>query len=178
MKPQIHLLALALLLPITSHAADVAAQTRAHYAAVNQAVPKATVVKRELQGYSSEGGDLIAYFQKGVPLKMTANFYSESGKSTEEYYFWQGRLFFILRTTWHYNGSLNNPNPPSPIKLIRDKPQERFYFQNGKLWRWINFDGKTVKSGAEFDNQQDSYLNLARELLAGARGKNKIIEGR
>ncbi len=168
-------LALALLLPIAARADD-AAQTRARYAAVEQAASKATVVKRELQGYSLEGGGLTAYFQKGVPLKMTANFYAESGKATEEYYFWQGRLFFILRTTWHYNGSLNDPNPPQPIKLIRDKEQERWYFKNGKLWRWIDFDGRTIESGANFDTQENDSLNLVRELLAGARGKTRIIQ--
>ena len=178
MKIQFPVLALALLFPISSHAADQLAQARAHYAAVNKAVPAATVVKRELQGYSLEGGDLTACFQRGVPLKMTANFYGESGKATEEYYFWQGRLFFIVRTSWHYNGSLNNPNPPQPIKLIRDQEQERWYFKNGQLWRWINQDGQTIKAGAELKNQQENYLNLSRELLAGARAKDKIINAR
>ena len=171
------LLALSLLVPIAARADDVAL-TRARYAAVDKAAAKATVVKRELQGYSLEGGELTAYFQKGVPLKMVANFYAESGKTTEEYYFWQGRLFFILRTTWHYNGSLNDPNPPQPIKLIRDKEQERWYFKNGKLRSWIDFDGNTIESGANFDNQENYFLNLVRELLAGARGKAKVIEAR
>ena len=173
MKPLI--LALALLVPIAARADD-AALARARYAAVDKAAPHATVIKRELQGYSLEGGQLTAYFQNGVPLKMVAQHFGESGKATDEYYFWQGRLFFMLRTSWHYNGSLNNPNPPTPIKLIRDKEQERHYFKNGKLWRWIGFDGKVVESGAEFRNQEENQLAFARELLAGARGKAKVIE--
>lgn len=179
MKLQFPFLVIALLFPINSHAADRAAQTRAHYAAVNQAVPKATVIKRELQGYSLEGGDLTAYFQKGVPLKMTANFYGESGKATEEYYFWQGRLFFVLRTSWHYDRPLGaGANSSEAPKLIRDNAQERWYFKDGKLWRWINLDGKIAESGGEFENQQENYLGLAREFLAGARGNAKIIEAR
>ncbi len=177
MKPQIPILALALLFPISSHAADQAAQTRAHYAAVNKALPKATVVKRELQGYSTEGGELTAYFQKGVPLKMVARYYGESGKATEEYYFWQGRLFFILRTSWHYEEPIGANSVKAP-NLIRDKEQERWYFNNGTLRRWIRPNGKIVESGAEFQNQGENYLAIAREYLAGARGPLQVIGGR
>lgn len=173
MKLQLPLLALALLFPNPGHAAAEAAQARAHYAAVNQAISKATVVKRELQGYSTEGGELTAYFRKGVPLKMTAKYYGESGKASEEYYFWQGRLFFILRTSERYDMPIGAS--PTPGKVVK-QTQERWYFKDGKLWRWIRPGGKTLESGSEFDNQAENYLNLAREFLAGARAKAKTIE--
>ena len=169
------LLLLTLLLPITSHAADQAAQTRAHYAAVERAIPKATVVKRDLQGYSAEGGELTAYLQKGVPLKLVAKYYGESGQAAEEFYFWQGRLFFILRTSQRYEQPIGASAKPGKIA---SREQERWYFKNGKLWRWIKPDGKIVESGAEFDNQAENYLSLAREFLAGARGKAKVVEAR
>ena len=171
---KISIFALALLIPITSHAADEVALTRERCAAVDKAVFKATVVKRELEGYALEGGDLIAYFQKGVPLKMTANFYNGIGRATEEYYFWQGRLFFITRTSWHYNGSRNNPDLPPRMRFIRAKERERWYFKNGKLWRWIDQSGQTIEAGDELMNQQENYLNLCRGLLAGVRGKAKV----
>ncbi len=169
------ILAFALLVSITSHAADDAALVRAHYAAVDKAVPKATVVKRDLQGYSAEGGELTAYFRKGAPLKIVAKYYGETGQATEEFYFWQGRLFFILRTSENYN------HPQSdffdtPVK-IASRRQERWYFKNGKLWRWIRPGGKVVTGGGEFSNQQENYLASAREMLAGARDKAKIIKG-
>ena len=167
------ILALALLVPITSHAADDAAR----YAAVESAVPGATVVKRDLQGYSSEGGQLTAYFQKGVPIKLTAKYYGESGQATEEYYFSRGRLFFILRTSRHYAEPLGaGANSSAPPKLVRDEAQERWYFTNGELKRWLRPNGKTVVSGGEFDNQQENYLALAREFLVKARGKSKIVK--
>ena len=171
------LLAAFLALPLSSHAAaDEAALTRERCAAVDKAVPRATVVKRELEGYALESGDLTACFQKGVPLKMTANFYNGIGKATEEYYFWQGRLFFVTRTSWHYNGARNDPNLPPRMRFIRAKEQERWYFINGKLWRWINQSGQTIEAGDELKNQQENTLNLCRELLAGARGQSKIVQ--
>ena len=176
MKMKFPLLALALLLPGISHAADDAAQTRARYAAVNKSASKATVVKRDLEGYSLEGGDLTAYFQRGVPLKMRANFYGESGKASEEYYFWRGRLFFILRTSWHYGELLGAATDFSrETKLVRNQAQERWYFKNGELQRWIRPSGETLTSGALFKNQEENYLTLTRQMLAGARGKATTI---
>ncbi len=175
MKPQLPILALALLFPISSHAADQAAQTRAQYAAVEKTVPLATVIKRELQGYSAEGGELTAYFQKGVPLKMVAIHFGERGRSIDELYFWNGRLFFVLQTTERYQDGIGDGGGPD--KLI-SRQQDRFYFTNGEMWRWIKGKGEIPKNSVEFRIEEKSQLMLARELLAGARGKAKIIEGR
>ena len=169
MKPL--LLALALLVPVAARADD-AAQTRARYAAVDKAVPKAIVVKRELQGYSLEGGELTAYFQRGVPLKMVAKHYGETGKTTDELYFWQGRLFFVLSTRENYNHPISGFD--TPVK-VTSREQMRFYFDNGKLWRWIDEENKSIESGAEFKSHEKEQLKFAREMLAGARGKSKII---
>ena len=169
------ILALALLIPIAARADD-AAQTRARYAAVDKAVPKATVVKRELQGYSLEGGELTAYFQKGVPLKMVARHYGETGRAINEYYFWQGRLFFVVQTTQRYNAPLSTQNEADKFKFAG---QERFYFKNGALWLWIDSTGKTIKSAKErsgFEDTQAYHLMIARELLAGARANAKTIQ--
>ena len=173
---KIHLATLYLaLLACTSAHADEAAQTRARYVAINKAAPKATIVKRDLQGYSAEGGELTAYFQKGVPLKLIAKYYGETGKATEEYYFWQGRLFFILRTSESYDMSIGDLSTRG--KIVARK-QERWYFKSGKLWRWIRPENKVVESGGEFQNQEENYLSLSREFLAAARGKAKVIEAR
>ena len=174
MKLKLAILALALLIPIAARA-DEAAQTRARYAAVDKAVPKATVIKRELQGYSLEGGELTAYFQKGVPLKMVAKHYGETGRAINEYYFWQGRLFFIVQTTQRYNAPLGTKNEADKFKFAG---QERFYFKNGAMWLWINSTGKTIKPAKDrtgFEDTQTYHLMIAREMLAGARKTDKTI---
>ena len=155
-----------------SHAADDVAATRARYAAVNKSAPKATIVKRELQGYSLEGGQLTAYFQKGAPLKIVAKHYGESGRATNELYFWQGRLFFVLETRENYEVPIGVSATPGKVA---SREQNRFYFKNGKTSRWINQSGKTIESGDEFEFQGQEILKFAREMLAGARGKAKII---
>ena len=168
MKLQLPVLAFALLLSNISHAA----QTRAHYAAVEKAVPKLKPIKRELDGYSGERGELTAYFQNGAPRKMIVRHFFNTFRIIDELYFWQGRLFFVLETTESYDVSNNEP-----IKTgkITGRSQNRFYFDNGQLTRWINADGKIIEGGIDFEAQERDQLQFAREMLAGARGKAKTI---
>lgn len=172
MKPQLSIFALALMFPIGSHAADQAAQTRAHYAAVERAIPKARVVKRELDGYSGERGELTAYFQNGAPRKMIARHFFNTFRVVDELYFWNGPLFFVLHTRENYNHPITGFD--TPVK-VTSRDQDRYYFNNGQLTRWSSADGKIIESGAAFKAQQKEQLYFAREMLAGARGTAKII---
>src|SRR5258708_6861556 len=76
---------------------------RARYEAVNRSAKRYTKVERDLQGYSVEGGSLTGYFAGPMVRKMVAIHYGETGRAAEEYYFWNGRLFFVLRTDSHYD---------------------------------------------------------------------------
>ena len=175
MKMKFPLLALALLLPGISHAAGKGSQIGAHYAAIERAVTRIKPIKRELApfAYTKDGGDLTAYFQKGVPLKMVAHMYGK-GEVTQEYYFWRGRLFFVLHTYYHYDES--NDDPKQQDKLVRNKVQERLYFNNGKLMRLVRTGEKPLENADEFPQDEEDCLSTARELLANARGKDKIIK--
>ena len=153
--------------------ADDVALARSRYAAVDKAVSKIKPVTRDLENYSLEGGWLVAYLQKGVPVKMVVRQFGETYKTNDELYFWQGRLFFVLETNERYNHSIADPDTPLEV-VSREK--NRYYFVNGKLWRWINGESKTIESGAEFKSQEKEQLSFAREMLAGARGKSEVIE--
>ena len=166
------LLLFALLVPVAARA-DEAAIARARCAAVDKAAFKIKPVTRDLENYSLEGGQLVAYLRKDVPVKMVAKQFGETYKTTSELYFWQGRLFFVLETSERYNHSVADLD--TPLKVV-SREQSRYYFKNGKLWRWIDEDGITVESGAEFKSQEKEQLSFSREMLAGARGKSKVIE--
>ena len=171
MKSQLFIFALALLLPISSHAADQATQTRAHYAAVEKAAAKITPIVRDLDGYSGERGELCAYFRHGAPLKMVARHYFNTFRRTEELYFWQGRLFFMLDTVESYD----EPISANKTNKVISREQNRYYFKNGKLWRWANGDGRKITAGIDFEMHEKEQLQFAREMLAGARGKDTTI---
>jgi len=96
----------AILLPVVAGlfigAAAVQAQDpiesiREHYATINRKLASYRKVKKDLTGFSAEGGELIAYFHGPTIMKIGATFFGETGKSTEEYYYWDGKLIFVFR---------------------------------------------------------------------------------
>lgn len=142
---------------------------RQHYAQINRSAGLYKKVKKELSGFSAEGGELLAYFHGPSVMKMVATYFGESGKASEEYYFWDGKLIFVLRTDFRYDKPLSG-------KVVK-KTEDRFYFSNDKLIRWIDENAKEVASArTEYSEKQKEYLESSKLLSDGARGKNLTIE--
>ncbi|RYG72207.1 hypothetical protein EON80_04395 [bacterium] len=164
------LLGLGLSIGATGAQAQTTAQER--YAAVNRQLSSSRMIPIELSGYSTEGGLLKAYFKGDRPVKLAATFYGESGQALEEYYFWEGKLFFLLRTDSRYE--LHVMQKGSPGKIT--KYQERFYFQNGKLARWL--DEKNVAQSVtsnEAKSKEKDTLDFAREMFAKVRNASSPV---
>ncbi|HEX9996421.1 MAG TPA: hypothetical protein VGB45_04695 [Abditibacterium sp.] len=140
---------------------------RARYAAIERQLPQCRVVKRELSGYSAEGGELTAYSQRGEIKKLVARHYGEGGRSTEEFYFWKNQLFFVLITDWSYEFPLASAKTTGR----ETRTQLRFYFQNGKLTRWVNGNNLTPTPSPEALKKRDEVLGFARDYLGKIRQK-------
>jgi hypothetical protein len=144
---------------------------RQHYASINQNVARYRRVKKDLSGYSAEGGELIAYFHGPSVMKMVATFFGETGRTVEEYYFWNGQLIFVFQTESRYDKPLSG-------KVIR-KIESRFYFKDDKLIRWLDENGKEVASdSAEYAPKQADYLKFSKELVEGAQSRRATIESK
>jgi hypothetical protein len=158
----------------TGHAArapqaDPIETIRQHYASINKSVPLYRRVKKELSGFSGEGGQLIAYFHGPSVMKMVATFFGETGKAVEEYYFWNGKLIFVFSTDNRYDKPLSG-------KVAR-KTESRFYFKDDKLIKWLGGDGKEVApDSTEYAGKQADYLKIAKQLAEGANSTIKTIE--
>src|SRR5580765_851415 len=118
--------------------ADAVEPIRQHYANINQNMARYRRVKKNLAGFSAEGGELVAYFHGPSVMKMVATFFGESGRAVEEYYFWNGQLIFVLQTENRYDKPLSG-------KVVK-KTENRFYFKDDKLIRWLDENGKEVAS--------------------------------
>jgi hypothetical protein len=150
---------------------DPIASIRQHYAEINRSAARYKKVKKELSGFSTEGGQLIAYFHGPNLMKIGAIFYGESGKAAEEYYYWDGKLIFVLRTDYAYT-------KPFSGKVARTEVS-RFYFNDDKLIRWIDESGKQVTSGSsEYAEKQKEYLDNSKLFTEGARSNKATIEGK
>ena len=142
---------------------------RRQYAAINKRVARYRKVKKELSGFSLEGGELVAYFDGPAIVKLVANYYGESGQALEEYYFQNEQLIFVFRKESTYNRPLSG-------KVVHTD-EDRFYFANDRLLQWLNGSGRPAPNGiADYQQKQDEYLESARKFAAGARSKAATIE--
>lgn len=144
---------------------------RGWYAAVNRATAKYRVVKKELSGFSTEGGELAAYFDGGAVVKITATHFGETGRSFEEFYYRDGKLFFVFHRRETYDVPLSG--------RVSKTAEERFYFNDGRLIRWLDSRGRAVAPGrGEYREAQARYLDSSKQFLEGARSAKSTVEAR
>jgi hypothetical protein len=157
-----------------SHAAptqDSIPAIRQRYAAINKNIRKYKTVRKELSGFSLEGGELIAYFNGPRIVKITAAYFGESGRATEEYYYSNEKLIFVFRRDYTYN----EPMSGKVVSTIAN----RFYFGNDRLIRWIDEKGMTRSSAeSEYQAKQKELLETSTKFMMAARLPERVIEAR
>lgn len=144
---------------------------RQRYAAINKSVRKYKKVKKELSGFSLEGGELVAYFHGPRIVKITAAYFGESGRALEEYYYWSEKLIFVFRRDYTYD-------EPMTGKVVSTKAN-RFYFGNDRLIRWIDENGKAMSSSDRvYEAKQQELLETSHKFRTAARSPKPTIEAR
>jgi hypothetical protein len=133
---------------------------RGHYSEIEGSLKNCKQVKRDLPGESAEGGELAAYFKGPSLRKLSAKFLGESGKALEEYYFWEDQLIFVLRVESHYTKPMSG--------VTKEKTEERFYFADGNMIRWLDAQKKDMPASAE-------KASCERDLLAAAKKYSAMV---
>jgi hypothetical protein len=142
---------------------------RQQHAAINRNAARYKKVKKELLNFSAEGGELVAFFSGPSIVKISATFYGEMGRATDEFYYSNDKLIFIFRRHSHYRMPLTG-------KVVRIT-ENRYYFKDDKLIRWIGEDGKQVSSSSsEFAAKEAEHLASSKQFTEGARSKSPTIE--
>jgi len=148
---------------------DPVESIRQHYANINENVARYRRVKKNLTGFSAEGGELVAFFHGPTVMKMVATFFGETGRGVEEYYFWNGQLIFVFQTDNRYDKPLSG-------KIVR-KIENRFYFKDDKMIRWLDENGKEVAADSEeYAPKQADYLKTSKQFVEGAKSKATTIQ--
>lgn len=155
--------------PVTSQTEGSISLIRNRYSAVNRNVRKYRKVRKELSGFSLEGGELVAYLHGPQIMKITAAYFGETGKATEDYYYWNDKLIFVLRQDYRYH-------KPMSGKVTRTQ-SNRFYFENARLIRWID-ENRTARSAGdgEYGAKQQELLETSDKFLKAARSPEPVIE--
>lgn len=141
---------------------------RQRFGQINGNLARYRKVKKELSGFSAEGGQMVAYFHGPSIVKIATTYFGEMGKATEEYYYWEGKLIFVFRTDHQYDKPLSG-------KVVQ-KTENRFYFKGDKLIRWLDENSKQVAENNDYQEKQNEYLKNSKELTAGARSAKSTIE--
>lgn len=153
----------------SSQEKDAISSIRRRYTVINKSLAKYRVVKKELSGFSTEGGELIAYFDGPAIVKMAATYQGETGRSFEEFYYSNEKLIFVFRKQDTYDQPLSG-------KVVRTR-ESRFYFSNDALIRWIDENAKQVAPGnSEYPQMQTHYLGISKRFTEGARSRQLSIE--
>jgi hypothetical protein len=152
----------------SSQREDSISSIRRRYAVINKNLARYRAVKKELSGFSTEGGELTAYFEGSDLVKIAATFNGETNSWFEEFYYLKGKLMFVFRRQEIYD----EPR----AKVVKTK-ENRFYFKDDELIRWVNENGKQVAAGnGEYRERRVHYLGLSRLLAEGARSEGAVIE--
>lgn len=132
---------------------------RARYARINRDIQRCKKVEHDVSERfrSLEGDELVAYLCSGARRKIVLTHYWETSRVVEDYYYWEGRLFFIRSRHLRYDGTFGD--------VVRIE-ENRYYFAADQLIRWIGKDGRVVKAGGEEGRKQErELLGKAKELL-------------
>jgi hypothetical protein len=105
---------------------------RAHYAEIERQRPTYACRKLDLEGFSAEGGELEACFAGPALRKLTARYYGESGRATEEFYFWDDSLEFLFARSERYDEPLSG--------RVVQVEENRYYWEGERLIRWLGPD--------------------------------------
>jgi len=95
--------------------------------------------KKIVVSEESEGGDLTAYYDNEQLKKVVIEFMHEMGKSTEEYYFWDNQLFFVYINKSEYDRPMYVDGA-----VVKEKKEDRYYYENEKLIKWLDTDKNEV----------------------------------
>jgi hypothetical protein len=150
-------------------AEDLIRSIRRRYATINRNVPRYKRIKKELSGFSLEGGELAAYFNGRAIMKIVATHYGEMGRASEEYYYWDEKLIFVFLKEYRYDSPLSG-------KVARTK-EDRLYFSDDRLIRWVDESGKQIEpSTSEYQVMESAHLEDSRRFTRAARSRRPPVE--
>jgi hypothetical protein len=102
---------------------------KTQFAEINKNLKSYKRIEKTDTAETTEGNEVLLYYKGSEMKKIAANYYGETGKALQEYYFFNKKLIFCYCVDYHYN-------KPFTIKgggKITSTTEERFYLDNDKI---------------------------------------------
>lgn len=174
MKILNYILVLLIIIPSTSMADNnEITHIRNEYKKIHDAISTFKTIRVELNDYSTDGGGAIAYTDNNNHIRLIkVEFYGESGKIFEEYYYENQLLIFVFQERHKYNVPYYvTPEiakdaggvyfDPKKTKVTED----RYYFKAGKMIRWLDNSKSEVDiNSQEFHETEKAVLEFSNEV--------------
>ena len=137
---------------------EVISTIREHYGAINYNVKYYDKVSKMVSSSDDHTIALKGYFKDGELRKMTTRYEDDFERLIEEYYFWDNELFFVYtQLDYDYpHDELSNYKSETP-------GQNRFYFHNNNLIRWLDPEKEEVVA-SKFSSKESQILSEVRYL--------------
>lgn len=144
------------------HAAEIVKDIRNKYQEINANRAAYRKVWADRLGETTEGGEVIGYFQKDTVMLIEECLYAEGGKSCTSIYYDHGAPAFIFLQMYKYNV----PFYDSAFNMrLSEVTTDRSYFYKGKMIRWINPQNQVLaERDKAFIENEKGALSLAKEL--------------
>ena len=114
------------------------------------------------EGISAEGTDAKYFYDKNRLKLIKVDILGEMGKEEQEYYFDNGRVFFIYIKEISYNA-------PMYVKEFNEKlsktKTKRLYFLSGHLAKLLVNGKEVVKNSVSFKQEEKKSLHFVKMLL-------------
>lgn len=145
---------------------------KAQYGDIQKHLKNYDTTLMDLDGETTEGGEAIGYYHKKDLKLIKVFYYGEIGRKELEYYFNGGKLFFALEKKTAYGKPIyldeskqeKKENHPAADIIKETVTENRYYFKNEKLIRWIDNSGKKVnlKDGTNILAGQDLIIHAIK----------------
>jgi len=131
-------------------------------------------------GASTEGGLIIAHVSKKKFKKITVEHLGEMGKKNTDYYFKDGKLFFVYSIMTVYNAPVYLTKLEANKQKVEffdpkksKKTTERIYLKDGKLIRWLDSQNKKLNTKSkdakdrikEINNEVKRIISLIKKEI-------------
>jgi hypothetical protein len=129
---------------------------RKEYTRIKSDSGKYRIVHQDVWGESTEGGEIVRYFDGEQLIKVVSTFFGETGNNVTEYYLSAGKLFFCYQRLTIYT----KPMSGIALKVV----ENRYYLDNLKLIRWLKSNGKIADKTLYFAKRKELMEELTRLL--------------
>jgi len=134
---------------------------RKWFSTINTDLKDYTLVEKDVEDESTEGGFIKAYYNNDKLILMHCEFYGEMGNLVEDYYYNNEKLFFVFAIRNNYSSPVYEE-----VEKTISKEENRYYFNNDKMIRWIDAKSvKIVKSSDYFIKTGKSIFDESVRLL-------------